>query len=129
VHGNEHSATNSEPGEHSRSGPPGRDDDVEALRQAFERLPKVAGHGVTALERHDSIRPEWIMQVIAEPFERYEIRISDGERRTIITGRVPQSSQWIMVVFIGDPETGRFLTAYHNKHLARRYGGRPWPST
>lgn len=104
----------------------GADDDIEALRQAFVRLPKVGGHGGTALERHSSIRPEWVMRVIEEPFERYEVHTSYGERRTVITGRVPESSQWIMVVFIGDPETGRFLTAYHNKNLARKYGGRPW---
>ena len=114
-----------EPADHSQSPSQGADD-IEGLRQAFDLLPKVAGHGMTALERHDSIRPEWVMLVIAQPYERYEIHTSYGERRTVITGRVPGSSQWIMVVFIGDPETGSFLTAYHNKNLARRYGGRPW---
>ena len=102
------------------------DGESERLRQAFDRLPKVARYGAAALERHDSIRPEWVMRVIAEPFQRYEMHTSYGERRTIITGRVPESTQWIMVVFVGDPETGRFLTAYHNKNLAKRYGGRPW---
>ena len=102
--------------------------DIDELRRAFDRLPKVAGHGVDALERHDSIRSEWVMRVIAEPFERYEIYTSYGERRTVVTGRVPESSQWIMVVFIGDLETGSLLTAYHNRSLARRYGGRPWQS-
>lgn len=106
-----------------------READIAELRRAFDRLPKVAGHGVDALERHDSVRPEWVMRVIAEPFERYETYTSYGERRTVVTGRVPESSQWIMVVFIGDPETGSFLTAYHNRSLARRYGGRPWQST
>ena len=101
-------------------------DDIEELRRAFDRIPKVAWHGVTALERHDAVMPEWVMRVIEEPFERYEMYTSYGERRTVITGRVPESSQWIMVVFVGDPETGSFLTAYHNKNLARRYGGRPW---
>ena len=108
------------------STPPPAADDIEELRRAFDRLPTVAGHGVSALERHDSVRPEWVMLIIAEPYERYETHTSYGERRTVITGRVPESSQWIMVVFIGDPETGSFLTAYHNKNSARRYGGRPW---
>ena len=101
-------------------------DEIERLRQAFDRLPKVAAHGANALERHDSIRPEWVMQIIAEPYERYETHSTYGELRTVLAGRVPESPQWIMVVFVGDPETGRFLTAYHNKNLARRYGGRPW---
>lgn len=60
------------------------------------------------------------MLIIAAPYERYETYTSYGERRTVITGRVQESSQWVMVVFIGDPETGSFLTAYHNKNLARR---------
>jgi hypothetical protein len=101
-------------------------DDTEQLRQAFDRLPKVAEHGAAALERHDSIRPEWVMQTIAEPYERYATHTTYGERRTVLTGRVPDSTQWITIVFVGDPGTGRFLTAYHNKNLAKRYGGRPW---
>ena len=118
-------AAGDEPDEDSTPSPLSADD-IEELRRAFDGLPKVAGHGVTALERHDAVMPEWVMRVIEEPFERYEMYTSYGERRTVITGRVPESSQWIMVVFVGDPETGSFLTAYHNKNLARRYGGRPW---
>ena len=122
----ENHATEGAPRDDPEAAPEDHSDDVVELRRAFERLPKVVGHGATALERHGIIRPEWIMRVVAEPYERYETFTSYGERRTIVTGRVPESSQWIMVVFIGDPETGRFLTAYHNKNLTRRYGGRPW---
>ena len=45
---------------------------------------------------------------------------------TVLTGRVSESRQWIMVVFVGDPETGKFPTAYHNRQLEDKYGGRPW---
>ena len=31
-----------------------------------------------------------------------------------------------MVVFVGEPETGRFLTAYTNRGLVKKYGGLPW---
>ena len=96
------------------------------LRRAFDRLPKIPGHGETVLGRHTSIRQEWIMKVIAGPYERYEVVTTDGERRTILTGRVPESNHWIMVVFVGDPETGMFLTAYTNRGLVKKYGGLPW---
>ena len=36
---------------------------------------------------------------------------------------------WITVVFVGDVETGRLLTAYQNRKLEREYGGRPWLNT
>ena len=96
------------------------------LRQAFDEMRKTPIHGETMPERHSSVRPEWIMRIIADPYERYETHTPEGERRTVLTGRVPESRQWIMVVFVGDPETGEFLTAYHKKQLAKEYGGRPW---
>lgn len=34
--------------------------------------------------------------------------------------------QWIKVVFLGSPETGLLLTAYHDHRLEDDYGGRPW---
>ena len=48
------------------------------------------------------------------------------ERRTVIVGRVSESRQWIKVVFVGDPETGLFLTAYRDRRLDEDYGGPPW---
>lgn len=96
------------------------------LRRAFELLPKVEGHGDTALERHNDVLPEWIMQIIANPYRSDEVYTRERELRTVLTGRVSESRQWIMVVFVGDTETGRFLTAYHNKNLEKEYGGRPW---
>ena len=59
------------------------------------------------------------MEIIANPYRSDEVYTPEGEPRTILTGRVTESRQWIMVVFVGDPETGRFLTAYHNKNLVR----------
>jgi len=101
-------------------------DENARLRRAFDRLPKIPGHGETVLGRHSSIRKEWIMMVIAEPYERYESVTTDGELRTILTGRVPEAKHWLMVVFVGEPETGRFLTAYTNRGLVKKYGGLPW---
>lgn len=49
------------------------------LRRAFDYMSKIPGHGETVLGRHASIRKEWIMQVIAEPYERYEVVTTDGE--------------------------------------------------
>ena len=96
------------------------------LRRAFELLPKVEGHGETSPVRHRDVLPEWIMQIVAHPYERDEVYTETGERRTVLDGRVSESRQWIVVVFVGDPETGRFLTAYHNRKLEDKYGGRPW---
>lgn len=102
------------------------DEERARLRQAFDRLPKVPGHGESSPVRHGDVLPEWIMQIIAHPYERNEVYTESGERRTVLNGRVSESRQWIVVVFVGDPETGRFLTAYHNRQLEERYGGRPW---
>lgn len=95
------------------------------LRQAYEDLPKTEIHGISAAERHPDLRPEWVMQIIAEPYERFE-EYRAGTRMTVLVGRVPIASQWIRLVFVGDPETGLFHTAYLDRRLAERYGGRPW---
>lgn len=101
-------------------------DETARLRRAFDELPKVPGHGDDTLERHHNIQPEWVMRIIAEPYHRYEEMDPAGERQTIIVGRVLESNQWIKLVFVGDPETGSFLTAYNDRRLETRYGGRPW---
>ena len=105
------------------------DEERTRLQRAFEQMAKVAGHGEDVLVRHASILPEWVMAIIAEPREQYEVYTSEGERRTVLTGRVIECRQWIMVVFVGDVDSGRFLTAYQNSKLERRYGGRPWTET
>ena len=102
------------------------DEERARLRRAFELLPEVAGHRDTALERHGDVLPEWIMEIIANPYHSSEVYTQERELRTVLAGRVPESRQWITVVFVGDTETGLFLTAYHKKNLEREYGGRPW---
>jgi len=100
------------------------DEDLR-LRQDYEDLPKTEMHGVSTAERHPDVRPEWVIQIMAEPYERFE-EYRAGTRMTVLVGRVPQASQWIRLVFVGDPETGLFHTAYRDRRLAERYGGRPW---
>lgn len=95
------------------------DEDLR-LRQDYEDLPKTEMHGVSATERHPDVFPEWVMQIISEPYERFE-EYRAGTRMTVLVGRVPQASQWIRLVFVGDPETGLFHTAYRDRRLAERY--------
>ena len=101
-------------------------DENAPLRQAYDRMRKAPRHGESAQARHSEIRPEWVMRIIANPHDRFEEINSKGERKTIIIGSVPESGQWIKVVFLDDPETGSFLTAYNDRRLEKRYGGRPW---
>lgn len=100
-------------------------DQIVRLRRAFDEMPKVPGHGTSLGERHGDMRKEWVMRIIAAPYDRWEEYV-DGERRTVLVGRVSQSRQWLQVVFVDDPETGRFLTAYRNRRLNKKYGGGPW---
>ena len=101
-------------------------EEIDRLRREFDALPKVPGHGDSALRRHSNIRPEWVMQILREPYHTYEELSDYGERDTVIVGRVPQLNQWIKIVFIGEPETGAFLTVYNDRRLEDQYGGRPW---
>ena len=91
-------------------------DEIARLRRAFDAMPKVPEHGEAALRRHANIRPEWVMRILAEPYDRFE-EWDAGEMQTIIVGRVLESSSWIKLVFVGDPETGTFLTAYNDRRL------------
>ena len=101
-------------------------EEIARLRREFDDLPKVLSHGDSALIRHPNIRPEWVMQILREPFHRYEEQGVDGQKHTVVVGRVPESNRWIKIVFIGEPESGAFLTAYNDRRLEDRYGGRPW---
>ena len=100
-------------------------DEIARLRRAFDALPKVPGHGEMFEERHGDVLPEWVMLIIANPREQFP-EYRDGILRTIIVGRVPESRQWIKVIFEGTLETGEFLTAYRDRRLNSRYGGGPW---
>ncbi len=100
-------------------------DEDARLRLAFARLPKTPRHGATFAERHSDVLPEWVMRIIADPYDRYT-EINGGREITILVGRVLLSRRWIKVVFIGTPETGQFHTAYRDRRLDRQYGGGPW---
>lgn len=96
--------------------------EIEQLRREFDALPKTVPHGMEQQTRHPDIRPEWIMRIIKNPYERW---LDRGQ--TVLAGRVPELNRWIKVVFIGNPEFGLFNTAYADRRLESYYGGRPWP--
>ena len=100
-------------------------DQIARLRREFDALPKSPGHGETLEARHSDVLPEWVMLVLASPREQFT-EYRGGILRTIIVGRVPESSQWIKVVFEGTLDTGHFLTAYRARRLNSRFGGGPW---
>ena len=105
------------------------ENEARRLRQEFSLLPKVAGHGDNVGVRHSEVRPEWIMRIIKAPYDRWqEADRADGEVRTILVGRVIESNQWIRIVFAGTGNSREFITAYQDRRLSRRYGGRPWPN-
>ncbi len=60
------------------------------------------------------------------PHDQWVEVANDGEVRTVLVGRVPEFGQWIKVVFIGEARTGALHTAYADRRLAKKYGGRPW---
>lgn len=67
------------------------------------------------------------MRIIANPRDRWEETGRDGIRKTFLVGAVREKNSWIQIIFIGDPETGEFETAFSNRTLARQahYGRRP----
>ena len=99
------------------------------LRRAFDRLPKSGSHGSAVTSRHPDVRPEWIISIIEDPYDDWvETDDISGQSMTVIVGRVPQFGQWIKVVFVGVGDTRKLLTAYPDRRLSKRYGGRPWQS-
>ena len=106
-------------------GEPFYDEESLRLRQEYEALPKTPAHGAETELPHPNIRPEWVMRIIDAPNDQWE-EIARGEVRSILVGCVAQFNQWIVVVFIGDTNAGVFHTAYADRRLERRYGGRPW---
>ena len=65
------------------------------------------------------------MLILANPREQFP-EYQGGTFRTIVVGSVPESRQWIKVVFEGTLESGEFLTAYRDRRLNSRYRGGPW---
>ena len=68
------------------------DEERFRLCRAFYRMRKVPSHGEMVFSRHGDIRPEWIVQIVEDPYDRYEERIG-GELWTVLIGRVPESRQ------------------------------------
>lgn len=96
------------------------------LRRQYAALPKT-NHGVkNTTERHKDIQPEWVVSVIKDPYDRRSETDDDGLPMTVLVGRVPERNHWIKVVFYGTPESGEFHTAYYDRRLNKKYGGRPW---
>ena len=96
------------------------------LRRQYAALPKSPHGGKTLTERHPDVRPEWVTSILESPHDRWSETSPEGEPMTILVGRVPERNQWIKLVFYGTPESGEFHTAYFDKRLAKKYGGRPW---
>ena len=109
-----------------------RQEERRRLQRRFSELRK-ADRSIEGnlKDRHPEMKPEWVIQVMEDPYE-YEVATSlRGERRTIMYGRVPEYGQWLSVVFIGDigndgVDNLVLLTAYPDKRLEKKYGGRPW---
>lgn len=103
-------------------------DETRRLLQEYERFPKTP-HGEELQEIHPEVSPEWVIQIIEHPHDLWEEFVSDrNELRTILVGRVPEFNQWIKVVMTGRPGSGELHTAYPDRQLEKRYGGRPWQS-
>ncbi|MCE2501764.1 MAG: hypothetical protein J4G13_13025 [Dehalococcoidia bacterium] len=103
-------------------------DEIRRLLREYERLPKTP-HGLELPETHPEVSQEWIIRIIEQPYDQWEEFVPHrNEVRTILVGRVREFNQWIKVVFIGDVGTGELHTAYPDRQLERRYGGRPWQS-
>ena len=93
------------------------------LRRAYDMLPKTA-HAEFLMERHDDIRPEWVMRIIEDPYDQWVETDNHGRTSQVIAGRIEGASQWIRVVLNLD---GELVTAHFDHRLAAKFGGRPWP--
>lgn len=98
------------------------------LRREYAALPKTDHGGKTTTERHKDIAPEWVISILNDPRDRWSETDQNGLPMTVIVGRVPERNQWIRLIFYGTPESGEFHTAYSDRRLAKKYGGRPWPN-
>ena len=104
------------------------DVDKERLRQEYEALPKTP-HGDESGTGTRDVHPEWVISVLENPYQEWNEINSQGEYVTIIVGSVPECRQWIKLVFIGTLNSMELQSAYQDRRLERRFGGRPWRST
>ena len=98
-------------------------DENARLRRAFDLLPKT-DHAKDVFERHPEVRPEWVMQIIENPYDEWTETDARSRRSRVIAGRVAGASQWIKVIL--NPQ-GQLVTSHFDHHLEDRFGGRPWP--
>ena len=117
------------PSESSGSGEVASNAEVEIhrLRQSFYVMAKTS-HGEQALNRHTDILPEWVAQIVETPYDQWqETDPRSGNPVAILVGRVHNWNQWIKVVLSGSsPESSKFHTAYSDRRLEEKYGGKPW---
>ena len=100
-------------------------DERRRLQDAFEALPKTP-HSANMENRHPEIEPEWIIQILENPYAQEEGFNGGGEPLVILFGRVPEFRQWIKVIFLKVGDTAEYHTAYPDRRLEKRFGGRPW---
>jgi hypothetical protein len=100
--------------------------DIDRLRREYARLPKTA-HGAQLQETHPEVLQEWVTHIIERPYEQWEEYVPHrDEVRTVLVGCVPGFNQWIKVVLVGRETAGALHTAYPDRQMEKRYGGRPW---
>ena len=95
------------------------------LRQQYDALPKTS-HGAATGNRHNDVEPEWIASILNDPQDEWLEVLPNGQLNTIIAGRVPECRQWIKIVFVGTRNEGALHSAYQDRRLESRFGGRPW---
>ena len=103
----------------------GGDAERERLLRRYEALPKTEHWILDSSFKHAIVRPEWIAAIVEDP---YEVIPEPNSPQSIIVlaGRVPRFGQWIRVVLERSGGDLMLLTAYPDRRLEDRYGGRPW---
>ena len=100
--------------------------EIRRLRQAYNALPKIAAHGETTTTRHPQVQPEWVIQVLENPYDQWLVDWGIRDQRKNVVGRVPEINRWILVVLGWHNGDWALITAYPNRGLEKKYGGRPW---
>ena len=101
------------------------DAEIRRRQEAYDAYPKTP-HGETIPQRHPEARPEWVMSIIENPFDQWPKRGRYGEYRINMAGRVPEFNQWILVVLEYEDEIYRLHSAFPERRMEGKYGGRPW---
>ena len=90
-------------------------------------MPKTSHGDDWATGPHQDMRKEWVAQTIENPYDQWAESDEEGLPVVVAVGAVSEAEHWIKVVLKGTSiETGTFHTAYRDRRLARKYGGRPW---